>query len=186
MDKNSSYGTSGTVIIFLITMSMILITYFWYKDHLFEPSHELIKKLQSGIEPDSVIPRFFDVLSDMTKGYNHVIYIFLINTFMSRERFWYYFLVAIFSHFMQAYAKIALHEPRPTAVWTDIWPLGCDFHYGSPSGHSLENCNILIVLFLDHFMPSEWSRQEYPELNLRSFKKNTLQFILGTVLVIVG
>ena len=118
--------------------------------------------------PESSVAVAFNALDFMTRGSSLILWCIVANTFMSRERFWYYIIANSLSHYMQAFTKIVIHEPRPTAVWTDIWPLGCDFHFGSPSGHSLENCNILLVLLLDHFWPSEWSRNRYPELNTKS------------------
>ena len=158
MDRPELKVSWRTVQILLISFALIFFTYFLCKDSLFDPSHELIKQLQSGLTLDSGIVKFFNGLSGLTEGSEHILYLFIANTLMSRERFWYYLLASVFGHFMQAFLKVALHEPRPTAVWTDIWPLGCEFHFGSPSGHSLYNCYFLLVLLLDHFVPSDWSR----------------------------
>ena len=145
-------------LIFLIAISMILVTYFWYNNYLYDTSHELIKHLQSGLTLDSEKVKFLHRLSSLTHGSDHELYIFFANTMMSRERFWYYLLAAIFGHFMQAYLKMLLHEPRPTEMWTDVWTFGCVYHFGSPSGHSLEICNILLILLFDQFLPSNWSK----------------------------
>ena len=44
-------------------------------------------------------------------------------------------------------------------------PVGCTASFGLPSGHSTESANFVLVLLLDQFMPSKWSKITYPDLN---------------------
>ena len=97
--------------------------------------------------------------------------------YLSRERFWYLFIALHISEFAKCVLKMAFHEPRPTFVWADILPIGCAHaSFGLPSGHSTESANFVLVLLLDQFKPSKWSKIAYPDLNSKTIATSPYAF----------
>ena len=150
------------IIGFIALLAAIIGTYFLYRQLLFDASHGIITYLQSGFSEESYVTKCLLTVDCMFKDQKYVSYVFISSSFMSRERFWYYLFSLSFVYFIMQNSKIILHEPRPTYVWDDIWKMGCELHFGSPSGHTLYSIFAPLCLFLDLFKPSQWSRETYP------------------------
>ena len=114
----------------------------------------------------------------MTGGGAYAAGILILLPFISRERFWYYMLTFALQSNLVALFKFSFHDPRPTFVWKGIMSTGCSTSFGNPSGHSLEAANLPLMLILDHFVASKWSKQAYPKLNLMTKSKNPGALIL--------
>ena len=73
--------------------------------------------------------------------------------------------------------KLILHQPRPIWVWNDLLTVSCDKTFGAPSGHSYDVIVFTLILILDHFFASQWTRQNFPDLCKLSITSNSLSFI---------
>ena len=85
-----------------------------YKHQLFEPSHNIIISMQSKVAEDSSTTAFFERVNLMFEGQNYIIAIFIVSSFLSRERFWYYLISLTTSHFLMQILKLLFHDPRPS------------------------------------------------------------------------
>ena len=64
-------------------------------------------------------------------------------------------------------------------MWTDIWETGCNVQFGNPSGHSIEAFLFSSVFLLDIFAPSDYSREVYPHLNMRTVSNSKCLFCVA-------
>ena len=141
---------------------------------MYEASHEVILSLQAGRSEASF--KFYNWVSGITDEGIYTISLLLMLPFLSRERFWYLFIAFHVAEFVKCILKLTYHEPRPTWIWTDILPVGCSASFGLPSGHSTESANFVLVLLLDQFRASKWSRLTYPDLNTKTISNAPLAF----------
>ena len=132
---------------------------------------------------DSSTAEFYKVISKMGEGQFYMLVLFMLSTFMSRERFWYYLIVMTAGHCLMISLKLFFHDPRPIHVWSDIWSTGCEMHFGNPSGHNIDAFNVTIMLFLDLFVPSDYSKQTQPNLNTRTYTNSKRWFILAIFVI---
>lgn len=63
----------------------------------------------------------------------------------------YYFVMMGIDKTYVSYLKLALANPRPYMINSDIVPISCSKAFGDPSGHSSASFILGIVLFLDVF-----------------------------------
>ena len=103
--------------------------------------------------------------------------------FMARERFCYFLVAFHVADFVKTTFKNSFHEPRPVFMWSDMSPHTCAMTFGLPSGHSAESANFVLVLLLDQFKPSRWSKSTYPELNSRTSSNSP--YALAALLLLV-
>lgn len=104
----------------------------------------------------------------MTDEGIYAISLVLMFPFMARERFCYLLVAFHVADLVKTTFKNTFHEPRPVFVWSDMSPHTCATSFGLPSGHSAESANFVLVLLLDQFKASRWSRATYPELNSKT------------------
>ena len=154
-----------------------------YKENIFEASHSSITELQSKFQEESSIVNFFKDVSDLGRSGYYVLAVFIMSTFLSRERFWYYIITMTMGHSVMQILKLIFHDPRPAYVWSDIWSTGCDLHFGNPSGHCIDAFLFTTTLFLDLFVPSKFSRENQPHLNTHSFSNSRCSYILSVLLI---
>lgn len=95
---------------------------------------------------------------------------------MSMERFWYLLVAFQTTEFAKSVLKLSFHEPRPTWMWPDVLPIGCSSSFGLPSGHCSESANFVLILLLDQFKPSNWSRANHPNLNSKTVTNSPYAF----------
>ena len=103
---------------------------------------------------------------------------------MSRERFWYYLIGVLCANFITINLKLIFHKPRPVEMWTDIWFFTCKDEFGSPSNHCAQFAAALVLILLDQYFPSSWSREVFPELNKRSIRSHKISFLTNFVLIV--
>ena len=101
---------------FFIAIVIIIVASLFYGEKLFDPSEDLIKKIQHNKEGTFYVT-FFEILSELTGGGAYGALILILLPFISRERFWYYLLVVQFQSFIVAACKFSFHDPRPTMIW---------------------------------------------------------------------
>ena len=108
----------------------------------------------------------------------YTIAVLAVSPFVCRERFWYYLIAVELANFVKTNLKSIESEPRPVWVWTDLSDNGCEFGFGSPSGHSTRSSNMAFLLIIDHFFASAWSRLQYADLNKMTVRKNLISFLV--------
>ena len=181
MAREVDYPSGWRLLGFLIAIIIIIVASLFYEETLFDSSEDFIKKIQHNKEGTFKVT-FFWIVSKCTGGGAYAGLILMLLPFISRERFWYYLLIVQFQSFIVALGKFSFHDPRPPMVWKGIMDTGCSTSFGNPSGHSLEAANFPLVIILDHFVASNWSRETYPKLNTWTIKKNPIAFIIILVL----
>merc|ERR1712226_324042 len=163
------------IIGFGAALAVILGTQFLYHDKLFEASHDVIVGLQTGRSKASF--DFFNWLSEASGEGVYASTVLLLLPFMSFERFWYLLVAFQTTEFAKCVFKLSFHEPRPTWVWPDVNPLGCASSFGLPSGHCAESANFVLVVLLDQFKQSSWSRNSRPDLNSKTIVNSPCTFV---------
>ena len=153
-------------IVFAAVLGLILITQKLYHDQLYDISHDVILALQKDRSEASF--KFYNWVSSVTDEGIYAITLVLMFPFIAKERFWYLLIAFHVADFVKTTLKFTYHEPRPVFVWPDMPAVTCGTTFGLPSGHSTESANFVLVLLLDQFKASRWSRSTYPELNSKN------------------
>ena len=160
--------------VFGAVLALILLAQKLYHDQLYDISHDVILALQKGRSQSSF--DFYNWISSVTDEGIYAISLVLMFPFIAKERFWYLLIAFHVADFVKTTFKFTLHEPRPVFVWSDMSEVTCATSFGLPSGHSTESANFVLVLLLDQFKPSRWSRSAYPEMNSKTSSNSPYAF----------
>lgn len=71
--------------------------------------------------------------------------------FGTRSKSMYYLAMVAVDKLVLNFLKLAMAEPRPYMIDSQIYPYTCSKGFGMPSGHSSASVLIGIVIFLDIF-----------------------------------
>ena len=181
MTSNTQQTTSATELLSVkklvgygAILAVILSTQSLYHDYLYRASHDVIVGLQAERSQESF--DFYNWLSNASGEGVYACTILMLLPFMSMERFWYLLIAFQTTEFAKSVLKLSFHEPRPTWVWDDVLPIGCSASFGLPSGHCSEAANFVLVILLDMFKPSNWSRANHPTLNTKTISNSPYAF----------
>ena len=155
-----------------------------YNEALYMASGDVMKYL--GGDADSFKLRFAEWYGLLTEDETYTLVILLASPFICRERFWFYMLSIQLIHFLKQNVKLYSSGPRPGWVFIGLPEYSCSSHitFANPSGHAARMAGMCMVVLLDVFFPTQWSKSVYPHLNRYSPKNRPVSFALGVLFTI--
>jgi hypothetical protein len=145
---------------YLVAFALIILANYFYLEPLFEVNLKYVPGWQEGMSGASV--KFFEIITLFGYGAAGVTYFFILYTFSTREKAFYFLLVQTSESLFNQLAKMIYHQSRPyfyTERGMKIFG-SCAMTYGNPSGHASFSASIYITLFLLIFHDRDYRVEE--------------------------